>query len=296
MEVGAQRYKSSGEAGVQEIFTFHQSARRCEFRLSAGRMRGKAGKYVFEEAGALGGPETHVLAVDDCLIDRKIIERLLKTDSVKVTTVDSATRALEILGVSQEQTTTPACQNAFKFSMVITDYCMPGMTGYDLLKKLKETKGLKEIPVVIMSSENVPQRIQRCLDEGALDFIIKPLKLEDVKKLRRDIMQMQSMRAAAITTVTTKMEVSSVRLVGEASDGRTRPRIREVTVPWFRPVARFYVSCYFHWQFFNARKRNDKWAVEQLLSCPAKLGFSFIMSEICSCIVCFTLLLHLVGI
>jgi len=83
MEVGAQRYKSSGEAGVQEIFTFHQSARRCEFRLSAGRMRGKAGKYVFEEAGALGGPETHVLAVDDCLIDRKIIERLLKTDSVK---------------------------------------------------------------------------------------------------------------------------------------------------------------------------------------------------------------------
>jgi two-component response regulator ARR-A family len=46
-------------------------------------------------------------------------------------------------------------------NLIITDYCMPGMTGYDLLKKIKESSSLRDIPVVIMSSENIPSRINR---------------------------------------------------------------------------------------------------------------------------------------
>lgn len=75
-------------------------------------------------------------------------------------------------------------------NMIITDYCMPGMTGYELLKKIKvinynarhvnlsilyyrilrvccfyfekqESSSMKDVPVVIMSSENVPTRINR---------------------------------------------------------------------------------------------------------------------------------------
>jgi CheY-like chemotaxis protein len=45
--------------------------------------------------------------------------------------------------------------------MIITDYWMPEMTGYELLKKVKESSKLKQIPVVIMSSENVQTRISR---------------------------------------------------------------------------------------------------------------------------------------
>lgn len=49
--------------------------------------------------------EMHVLAVDDCLIERKVIEKLLKTNFFKVTSVDSAERALEVLGFHEEQST-----------------------------------------------------------------------------------------------------------------------------------------------------------------------------------------------
>ncbi|KHG04258.1 Two-component response regulator ARR9 -like protein [Gossypium arboreum] len=42
----------------------------------------------------------HVLAVDDSLIDRKLIERLLKTSSYQVTAVDSGSKALEFLGLN----------------------------------------------------------------------------------------------------------------------------------------------------------------------------------------------------
>ncbi|KAK3039884.1 hypothetical protein RJ639_028277, partial [Escallonia herrerae] len=66
-----------------------------------------------------------------------------------------------------------------KVHMIITDYCMPGMTGYELLRKIKESSNL-----------NVPTRIKKCLDEGAEEFMLKPLKQSDVKRLRCHMMQL----------------------------------------------------------------------------------------------------------
>ncbi|KAI3433094.1 Response regulatory domain-containing protein, partial [Psidium guajava] len=129
-----------------------------------------------------GSEEVHVLAVDDSPVDRKVIERLLKISSCKVTAVDSGMRALQFLGLDEEKTAGDF--NELKVDLIITDYCMPGMTGYELLKKIKESSALRDIPVVIMSSENVLARIDRCLEEGAEDFIVKPVKPSDVKRLR----------------------------------------------------------------------------------------------------------------
>ncbi|XP_065029665.1 two-component response regulator ORR9-like [Musa acuminata AAA Group] len=129
----------------------------------------------------------HVLAVDDSLIDRKLIERLLKTSSYQVTTVDSGSKALELLGLREDQDiSSPSSpdKNEIAVNLVITDYCMPGMTGYDLLKKIKGSSSLKDVPVVIMSSENVPSRINRCLEGGAEEFFLKPIQLSDLIRLR----------------------------------------------------------------------------------------------------------------
>ncbi|XP_020205615.1 two-component response regulator ARR17 isoform X2 [Cajanus cajan] len=128
--------------------------------------------------------EVHVLAVDDSLVDRKVIERLLKVLACKVTAVDSGLRALQLLGLLDEQKMASETFVGLKVDLIITDYCMPGMTGYELLKKIKESSTFKETPVVIMSSENVLPRIDRCLEEGAEDFIVKPVKLSDVKRLK----------------------------------------------------------------------------------------------------------------
>ncbi|KAK3155740.1 hypothetical protein QOZ80_2BG0206940 [Eleusine coracana subsp. coracana] len=116
-------------------------------------------------------PEPHVLAVDDSIVDRAVISRLLRSSKYRVTTVDSGKRALEVLSLDRN------------VQMIITDYCMPEMTGYDLLKRVKESAELREIPVVIMSSENSPARIRQCLEEGAEDFLIKPVRASDVSRL-----------------------------------------------------------------------------------------------------------------
>ncbi|KAL5078234.1 hypothetical protein RYX36_017218 [Vicia faba] len=138
----------------------------------------------------------HVLAVDDSVIDRMLIERLLKTSSFHVTVVDSGSKALKFLGLVEDEvrnekvsSIATEADQVVEVNLIITDYCMPGMTGYDLLRKIKESNSLKDIPVVIMSSENVPSRINRCLEEGAEEFFLKPVQQSDVNKLKPHLLK-----------------------------------------------------------------------------------------------------------
>ncbi|XP_020581853.1 two-component response regulator ORR5-like [Phalaenopsis equestris] len=117
------------------------------------------------------GREFHVLAVDDNSVDRAVIARLLRNLKYKVTTVESGVQALELLGLDPD------------VSMIITDYWMPEMTGFELLKRIKESAEFQNIPVVIMSSENVPTQIKMCLKEGAEDFLLKPVQQSDMYRL-----------------------------------------------------------------------------------------------------------------
>ncbi|KAG0499810.1 hypothetical protein HPP92_004501 [Vanilla planifolia] len=134
--------------------------------------------------GRQGNRKERILVVDDSPVDRKVVERLLKKSDcfLEVITVESGKKALEYLGINEV-----ALPNAIKnhnIDIILTDYCMPAMNGYDLLKIVKEQSFQKPIPVVIMSSENEPQRISRCQAIGAEDFIIKPLQTKDAQRLR----------------------------------------------------------------------------------------------------------------
>ncbi|GJZ37735.1 two-component response regulator ARR5-like protein [Tanacetum coccineum] len=109
----------------------------------------------------------------------KVIERLLKVSAFKVTVVDSGSRALQYLGLEDNHDDNNSADKDLKVNLIMTDYSMPGMTGFELLKKIKNSSTLREIPVVIMSSKNILTRIDRCLEEGAEDYLLKPVKLAD---------------------------------------------------------------------------------------------------------------------
>ncbi|PUZ76111.1 hypothetical protein GQ55_1G263800 [Panicum hallii var. hallii] len=132
-----------------------------------------------------------VLVVDDSPVDRKVVELLLRNHKggaapFHVTAVDSGKKAMELLGPKGQGKldSSDADSNELSVDIVLTDYCMPEMTGYDLLKAIKALSSPNPIPVVVMSSENEPERISRCLTAGAEYFILKPLKSKDVQRLR----------------------------------------------------------------------------------------------------------------
>ncbi|XP_020584395.1 two-component response regulator ARR17-like [Phalaenopsis equestris] len=139
---------------------------------------------VYDPKGEGDAGELHVLAVDDSVVERLFLERMLKNSEYKVTTAENGVRALEYLGLLGGAEEGNQNKTDLKVNLIITDYCMPGMTGYELLKKIKEVSYLKEIPVVVMSSENIPTRIKKCLEEGAEEFMLKPIQQSDVKRLR----------------------------------------------------------------------------------------------------------------
>ncbi|CAN1344631.1 Two-component response regulator ARR9 [Linum perenne] len=159
----------------------------------------------------------HVLAVDDSIIDRKLIERLLKTSSYHVTAVDSGSKALEFLGMKNnisedgdgdddldhEETaslpskTTNQPHNLSPNNSNYPDFPRPKPRLTLSLSMFQESKSFKNIPVVIMSSENVPSRINRCLEQGAEEFFLKPVQLSDVNKLKPHLLKKESSRSSS---------------------------------------------------------------------------------------------------
>ncbi|KAL6644254.1 hypothetical protein ACP70R_015862 [Stipagrostis hirtigluma subsp. patula] len=106
----------------------------------------------------------HVLIVDDTPLDRLVASMVLKRFNIRVTTVEGPKQALEFLDTEHD------------VNLILTDYCMPDMTGYDLLMEVKESPKLKHLPVVVASSDDIPERIKMCLDGGAKEYIVKPIK------------------------------------------------------------------------------------------------------------------------
>ncbi|KAK9110840.1 hypothetical protein Sjap_018900 [Stephania japonica] len=166
----------------------------------------------------------HVLAIDDSPVDRRVVEKLLKAAMFKVTMVESGKKAIEALGLNEEEDEVETLNNGLKFDIILTDYCMPEMNGYDILKVVKEHSHLKSMPVVIMSSEHDPQRISRCLDTGAQDFIRKPLQLRDMANLRSYV---NSKLPIAKTGTKRKAQLD---LIPDSKEAERRPHITSVTV------------------------------------------------------------------
>ncbi|CAN1179826.1 Two-component response regulator ARR5 [Linum perenne] len=174
-----------------------------------------------EEVGVSGcngsSEEFHVLAVDDSIVDRKLIERLLKSSSFKVTAVDSGTRALQYLGLDGEKSSSSIGFTDLKINLIMTDYSMPGMTGYELLKKIKESSAFREVPVVVMSSENVLTRIHSCLEEGAEDFLVKPVKKADVTRIKNFIVEGDKAKKGNRRSLKRQMEDDELLLTAAAA-------------------------------------------------------------------------------
>ncbi len=65
-------------------------------------------------------------------------------------------------------------RHAEEISLLLLDIVMPHMDGFEVLSYMNKEHWIDSIPVVIISSENLPVYIKRGYDLGATDFIEKP--------------------------------------------------------------------------------------------------------------------------
>ena len=71
--------------------------------------------------------------------------------------------------------------------LIVTDMHLPGITGSEFLKYLKGMEPYKHIHVIVLSSIKSPHEIEKALQLGALDYIIKPFTYEEYLKVAAEI-------------------------------------------------------------------------------------------------------------
>jgi len=64
---------------------------------------------------------------------------------------------------------------------------MPEMDGLELLRLMQSNEKLKDIPVIMMSSDGEKEIVAACLAMGAKDYLVKPLRHFQVKMISNDV-------------------------------------------------------------------------------------------------------------
>jgi two-component system chemotaxis response regulator CheY len=68
-----------------------------------------------------------------------------------------------------------------RVDLILTDINMPGMGGEELVAELKKDAALREIPVLVISTDATSNRMQRMLEMGAAGYVIKPFQPETLR-------------------------------------------------------------------------------------------------------------------
>lgn len=120
----------------------------------------------------------NVLIVDDSSTMRRMIKRTLEISGLDVGEVLEAANGIEALARMAENTV----------HAVLLDINMPVMSGVRLVERIRDDPRLKNIPVVIASTEGSETRIQQLVAAGARGFVRKPFHPEQIRDVLAPIL------------------------------------------------------------------------------------------------------------
>ena len=111
-----------------------------------------------------------ILIVDDFATMRRIMKNILKQIGFSnILEADDGTTAMEELKKTS-------------VDLIISDWNMPKMTGLDLLKKVRDTDGLKEIPFLMVTAEAQKQNVIDAVQAGVTNYVVKPFTAEAISE------------------------------------------------------------------------------------------------------------------
>jgi two-component system chemotaxis response regulator CheY len=119
-----------------------------------------------------------VLIVDDSPIMRKFIRRVAEISGLNLGEVREAGNGQEALSLLRDH---PA-------SLILTDINMPVMDGGALVRSLKADAGLKQIPVIVVTTDSTVHRMRELLELGADGYVTKPFGPEQLEAALENVM------------------------------------------------------------------------------------------------------------
>lgn len=127
-----------------------------------------------------GGSKQVILIVDDQATNLKILSSVL-SKQYSLSLANSGLNALKYL----EQK---------KPDLILLDIMMPGMDGYEVCSRIKENESTKDIPVVFLTAKTNIEDVVKGFDHDAVDYIIKPFNITELKVRVRNHLNLQQAR------------------------------------------------------------------------------------------------------
>nr|BAE72698.1 pseudo-response regulator 59 homologue [Lemna aequinoctialis] len=107
---------------------------------------------------------------DDCT--RHIVTALLRKCSYHVAAVADGIKAWDIVE-----------EKNFNFDIILSEVEVPSFSGINLLSKIMGTELSRSIPVIMMSSQDSVSVVFKCMQKGAVDFLVKPVRKNELRNL-----------------------------------------------------------------------------------------------------------------
>jgi CheY-like chemotaxis protein len=126
-----------------------------------------------------------IVIADDDLDDQYIIQQAINETGLphQVVLLKNGLELMDLLmkrgNYTESRTEKP--------DLIIMDLNMPLLDGYGVLRQMKASEELKDIPVYVLSTSRFEYDKHKSLDYGANDFFSKPYHFDDLKVIIRDI-------------------------------------------------------------------------------------------------------------
>lgn len=118
----------------------------------------------------------HLMIVDDSAAMRAFIIRVISLSGLDVERCMEAANGQEALDLLR----------ANWIDIVITDVNMPVMNGEEFLRQMEEDEMLRNIPVLVVSTDGSERRVERMMSLGAKGYVRKPFSPEMLRQSLED--------------------------------------------------------------------------------------------------------------
>ena len=109
---------------------------------------------------------SHILLVEDNLINQKIVQNILKKSGIKISIANDGQEALEMLSIERES-----------IDLILMDISMPVMDGYEATKIIRQNLIYNTLPIVTFTAFTQGAEIKEMFYLGANSHITKPLNI-----------------------------------------------------------------------------------------------------------------------
>src|SRR5215208_3067469 len=114
-------------------------------------------------------PEKTVLIIEDEADAAELFAEMMRVSGFRVLKTSSSTPAISLITTE-------------KPDIIILDIMMPDISGLDILRQMRQSPDLADIPVVVVSAKSMPADIRVGLEAGASTYLTKPVGFLDLRQ------------------------------------------------------------------------------------------------------------------